>query len=291
MGRELCDHYPGANAVFDLVSEATGRDLRDICWNSDEDTLRRTENAQIALYTCGLAAFRALRAGAPEISISFCAGHSIGEYAALSAAGWLTAEDGARLVKKRGELMAESGRQHPGTMAAILGLDREPLEAVCASVDGIVVVANDNCPGQLVISGEVNAVRQASEKALEAGAKRALPLNVSGGFHSPLMTEPSIEMGKSLRDVSFAPGSIPVISNVIAAPGEDWPELLEAQLRSPVRWTETMQFMVAAGVTLQLECGSGEVLGGLMKRTDKSVRSVAIQDSASLSDALEIAKE
>lgn len=282
MGRELVEQSAAASAVFDAVDAATGLDLRAICWESDEDTLRQTQNAQIALFTCGVAAYRAFKDQFPAVEFGVAAGHSIGEYAALVAGGWLSIEAGARLVVRRGELMAASGKENPGTMAAILGLERATLEEVCAATNGIVVVANDNCPGQLVISGEIEAVKAASEAAVAAGAKRALPLNVSGAFHSPLMESSAIVMGESLRATDFTDGEIPVISNVLAAPGADWATLLEAQLKSSVRWTESMGAMVGLGVDTIVEFGAGEVLCGLMKRIDRSVRSFAVKDATGL---------
>jgi [acyl-carrier-protein] S-malonyltransferase len=219
------------------------------------------------------------------------AGHSVGEYAALTCDGIFDVANVARLVRKRGELMARSGASQPGTMAAILGLDRAVLEDLCRQVNGIVVVANDNCPGQLVISGEVEAVRLAGEEASKAGAKRVLPLNVSGAFHSPLMEEPAREMAMALAEATFQAGNpqVRVYSNVSAEPIDDprlWPTLLEAQLRSPVRWTESVQNMIRDGVTTFIECGVGEVLSGLIKRVDKGVSSTRVNDASSLANTL-----
>ena len=287
MGRELVESSPAASAVFDAVSAATGLDLRRICWELDEETLRQTQNAQIALYAAGVAAYKALAEQKPDLAVRAFAGHSIGEYAALASAGAVSIEDGARLVHRRGELMAASGEKQPGSMAAILGLERDALEAVCEATAGVVVIANDNCPGQLVISGEVDAVKLACENATAAGAKRALPLNVSGAFHSPLMAEPAAEMGKALGAVTFEPSSVPVVSNVLASPGADWRDLLETQLKSPVQWTESMQYLVGEGLTTLIECGSGEVLCGLMKRISRDVQSLVVQDNASLAKTLE----
>ena len=206
MGRELFESEPHAAEVFARAGDALGFDVAALCFETDEDTLRQTENAQVALFTCGEAAF------------GIAAGHSVGEYAALAAAGFLTVEDGARLVRRRGLLMAASGQARPGAMAAVLGLEREALEGVCqaASDVGVVVIANDNCPGQLVISGSVEGVARAGELASEAGAKRVLSLNVSGAFHSPLMTEAAAEMGAALREVEFRPGRMPVVANATA---------------------------------------------------------------------------
>lgn len=285
MGRELDQSQPAARQVFDTVVDATGMDVRALCFESGEESLRRTENAQLALFTCGVAAWRAFHDRRP-VGVAF-AGHSVGEYAALVAAGVLDLADGARLVQRRGELMAQSGTERPGTMAAVLGLERDALERVCADAstgDQVVVIANDNCPGQLVISGDVGAVQRASVAASEAGAKRVLPLNVSGAFHSPLMDDSAAALGRSLREVAFHSGRT-VIANVTAAPETDpkaWPELLEEQLKRPVRWTETVLAMRESGVSMMVECGVGEVLCGLAKRIDRELPCAAVYDDASL---------
>lgn len=286
MGRDLASHEPAAAAVFDAVSDALGTDMRQLCWELDEETLRQTENAQLALYTCGVAAFQVLAGAGIEIEIF--AGHSVGEYAALAASGTITIEDGARLVQKRGQVMASAGVIRPGTMAAVLGLDRSSLEEVCRSVAGEVVVANDNCPGQLVISGEIEAVRLACEAASASGAKRVLPLNVSGAFHSPLMAEPAKAMREILAATTFKQAK-PVVSNVTAQPISDasqWPDLLERQLCSPVRWTESVQAMLAIAPYAFVECGVGEVLSGLIRRIDKTAPCYRVMDAASLAETV-----
>lgn len=289
MGRELFDTFPIARGIFGRIEEATSVDLVKLCFELDEETLRRTQNAQLALYTCGVAAWAVLSSHCDIRKFSAVAGHSVGEYAALAAAGVVTVEDGARLVQARGKLMAESGTRHAGTMAAVLGLDRGALEEVCAETEGVVVVANDNCPGQLVISGEVEAVAQAGELATARGAKRVLPLNVSGAFHSPLMVEAAAEMGKALGQIIFEPGERAVYSNVTSEKVEEaaeWPDLLERQLRSPVRWTETVEHMRLDGITTFVECGVGEVLSGLIRRIDRDAVSLKVFDQASLQTTL-----
>lgn len=283
MGRELFETRDAARGVFSEVAEATGVDIAKLCFESDEETLRQTQNAQLALYTCGLAAYACL-----ELVPDAFAGHSIGEYAAVVSAGVLTIGEGAKLVLKRGELMASAGQTRPGTMAAILGLERDALEAVCQSVSsGVCVIANDNCPGQLVISGDVAGVQEACAAATAAGAKRALPLNVSGAFHSPLMEDSARQMGEALRAAPFGevPQEIDVYANVTASKIEharEWPDLLERQLKSPVRWTESVHAMIADGIDSFIECGSGEVLCGLVKRINRDVSTTAVFDSASL---------
>ncbi len=293
MGEALYHSGSFARQIFDRVEKATGLNVATLCFESDEETLRQTQNAQVALYTCSLAAYYALREAVPDLKISALAGHSVGEYAALAAAGILAVEDGARLVQYRGELMAKAGKARPGTMAAVLGIDRDSLEKVTKEVatHGVCVIANDNSPGQLVISGDIDAVQCASAVASERGAKRVLPLNVSGAFHSPLMEVSAIAMGKYLANITFHEAQIPVYSNVTARPGSDWPHLLECQLKQVVRWTETIQNMGADGVTTFIECGSGEVLTGLLRRILKDATGLKVIDPITLSETIDALKE
>jgi [acyl-carrier-protein] S-malonyltransferase len=293
MGMALYEASEAARDVFEMVEMATGANVLELCSKADEDTLRQTQNAQLALYTCGVAAWRGLEAGAPGLVPRFMAGHSIGEYAALACCEIVSVGDGARLVRKRGEVMAESGRIRPGGMAAILGLERDVLQAVCESAtnaDGVVVIANDNCPGQMVISGDKETVAQACALALEKGPKRALPLNVSGAFHSPLMEEPAKAMREVLAETEFLSARCGVVvCNVTAKPVADvseWPSLLEAQLRNPVRWTESVQYMVAEGSDSFVECGGGEVLSGLIRRTHKEATCLKVADEESLAQTV-----
>lgn len=281
MGKDLVEASQAAGVIFDAVSGAIGLDVRALCFESSEETLRETQNAQIALYTCGVAAYRAL-----GVAGDMMAGHSVGEYAALACSGSLSVEDGARLVRRRGELMAASGVQRPGTMAAVLGLEVAALGAICSEVDGVCVIANDNCPGQIVISGDINAVQAASALAGERGAKRVLPLNVSGGFHSPLMRESAAEMAGALSEITFSSG-IPVYSNVTAEPVSDaseWPGLLERQLENPVRWSDTVRHMRRDGAETFVECGNGEVLCGLIRRIDAEATCYKVVDRATLEE-------
>jgi [acyl-carrier-protein] S-malonyltransferase len=290
MGKQLFDLRPEAKTVFERVSDATGADVAKLCFELDEETLRQTQNAQLALYVTGIAAWACLDAHLKGITeISGYAGHSVGEYAALTAAGILSIEQGAKLVQTRGEIMARAGEKQPGTMAAVLGLDRHAIEAVLSKAKGTVVVANDNCPGQLVISGDVAAVSAASEALTRAGAKRVLPLNVSGAFHSPLMEEPAIEMRRALDAAEFDIGHGRVFSNVTAQPVVKqglWPDLLERQLKSPVRWTETIQNMFNEGIDTFIECGSGDVLTGLLKRIERDAKGLRVNDLDSLEKAV-----
>jgi [acyl-carrier-protein] S-malonyltransferase len=285
MGRSLYETRSDARDAFKAVSQATGVDTVQLCFDTDDEILRQTQNAQLALYTCGVATWACLNSHLQGIvRIDAFAGHSVGEYAALAASGTVTIEDGARLVQRRGEIMARAGEKRPGTMAAVLGLEREALDEVCKSVDGIVVVANDNCPGQLVISGEIEAVRLAGEAAMAKGAKRVLPLNVSGAFHSPLMDESAVEMRQALDQATFKAGGR-MFSNVTAQPVVTegrWPDLLEKQLKSTVRWTETMQNMLNEGIQTYIECGPGDVLSGLMKRIEREAKTLRVNDLDSL---------
>jgi [acyl-carrier-protein] S-malonyltransferase len=286
MGKELYDAFDVAKETFGMVSEATGLSSTQVCFELDEETLRQTQNAQLALYTCGVAAYRVL--SDVGVRATGFAGHSVGEYAALAAAGILSVEDGARLVQRRGDLMARSGTPRQGGMAAVLGLERDALESVCrqaTTVDEVAVIANDNCPGQLVISGDKAAVDRAGILASEAGAKRVLPLNVSGAFHSPLMEEAAQAMGEALKLVSFRSSENAVYANVTATAQPEasgWPVLLESQLKSPVRWTESIRTMAHDGFSTFVECGVGEVLCGLIKRIDREAQTLSVHDSASL---------
>lgn len=291
MGKSLYEETPTGRRVFEEVSEATGLDMAEVCFEFSEEDLRKTENAQIALYTCGLAAWFCLKEQS-HIKVDNFAGHSVGEYPAIVAAGALGVGAGARLVRKRGEIMAASGQKAPGAMAAVLGLERDLLEAVCSEVSdhGVCVVANDNSPGQLVISGDINAVQAASALAADRGAKRVIPLNVSGAFHSPLMAEAAQQMGTALRAAPFGESQQAhnVYCNVTAEKvthSRDWPELLEKQLMSPVRWTESVHNMNRDGITTFVECGVGEVLCGLVRRISPASKTFKVVDTATLEEA------
>lgn len=289
MGRETYDAFPAAREAFDTISEAIGASVADLCFESDEATLRRTENAQIALFAVGVAGARALRElGAPQPR--FALGHSVGEYAALAGAGVLDISDAARLVRRRGDLMARSGALRPGAMSAILGLDADEVAALCGTTQGACVVANDNCPGQVVVSGEAVAVASVGEAAREAGAKRVVSLNVSGAFHSPLMREAADAMGEALEQARFHPSDVTVVSNVLAAQVEDpaaWPGLLARQLAEPVRWRESL---LATAVPTFVELGCGDVLVGLLRRTRPEARGLsAVEPDGLRKAAVELA--
>ncbi|RYG37202.1 [acyl-carrier-protein] S-malonyltransferase [bacterium] len=287
MGLSLYEAFPEAKATLDSLALALDGDLKRLLFETDEETLRQTQNAQLALFTVGQMVWSVLQS---KLTGPFVfAGHSVGEYAALSAAGVYSVEEGARLVQTRGRLMAEAGLKAPGTMGAVLGLERALLDEACAEAEGIVVVANDNCPGQLVISGEVEAVGKAGELAKAKGAKRVIPLNVSGAFHSPLMNEAARQMAEALAGADLGSASGTIYANVTAAPVEDvalWPGLLEQQLKSPVRWTETIQNMRAAGIDTFIECGPGNVLQGLLRKIDGEAKGLGAGEAGDLEKTL-----
>jgi len=284
MGRDLAERFPVAREVFEEADDVLGFALSRLAWEGPEDELTLTHNAQPALLVHSIAVHRVIAERLPEVTLA--AGHSLGEFSAYVAAGTISLADGVRTVRRRGELMLRSGQERPGTMAAILGLDDEKLEQVCldASQDGgVAVAANFNSPGQIVISGDVPSVQRAMELAKSAGAKRALPLNVSGAFHSPLMEVAVPGLQAQLDQVELAAPKFPVISNVTAEPVTDPVDirrLLLAQLTSPVRWTASMQRAVALGVKEFIELGSGSVLSGLLKRIDRGVSGKSIGTAA-----------
>lgn len=291
MGQDLYEAFEAAREVFARVSEATHTDLAGLCFHSDESKLRKTENAQLALFTCGMAAWECLREGWGRMPDAF-AGHSVGELAAVCASGAIGLEPAAVLVQHRGAAMAAAGREAPGTMAAVLGMPAAELEALCAEVvdHGVCVIANDNAPGQLVVSGDVDAIHAVSALAAERGAKRVVPINVSGAFHSPLMSGPARDFQARLDAAPFTGRmEVPVYANVEAAPVREaaaWPGLLGRQLVSRVRWTESVQAMSRDGIGTYVECGAGEVLCGLIRRISPEAAVEKVVDTATLECAL-----
>lgn len=274
MGKELAERYPEAREAFEEADDALGFSLSRLCWEGPEDELTRTRNAQPALLVHSAAAWRVLRKAGVEPVVA--AGHSLGEFSAYMAAGSLGFADAVRTVRLRGELMYEFGQARPGTMAAVLGLDDDVVEGVCSEAsagDSVVVAANFNSPGQVVVSGDVDAVERASALLVSAGAKKVTGLNVSGAFHSPLMAPAEEGLRDHLDGVDFGAPAFPVISNVTASPVTDPAEaklLLVQQLTSTVRWTDSVRTMLQLGVTRFLEVGSGKVLTGMLKRIDRA---------------------
>lgn len=288
MGRAIYEFSSTAVEIFDEIHHATGVNPSHLCFDSNEETLRKTENTQLALFSVSIATWYALAALKPDFKPIACAGHSIGEYSALACAGVFSVEQGARLVHRRGELMSFVAEHNPGAMAAILGADLDTVKAACekAASVGVVVPANDNSPGQIVISGEKAAVEAAVKFVQEMGAKRAIMLNVSGGFHSPLMTNASIGMEEALKEAeAFKSPDWPVISNVTAQAVTDpseWYSLLARQISCPVRWRESVHKLREMGVDTFIECGVGDVLTGLLKRIAPEAKGFAVNDAESL---------
>lgn len=277
MGADLAAAYPAARASFQQADEILGFSLSTLCFEGPEDALSDTINTQPALYVMGAAILRALEAELGEVRPAMVAGHSLGEFTALHAAGALDFASGLRLVRERGRLMKEAGIRSPGAMAAILGLDAGAVRALCAAVSAQtgepLVLANDNCEGQLVISGGRAAVEAAVSVAVERGAKRAIPLAVSVASHSPLMKAITDEFRAALDATAFTPPAIPVVGNVRARPLADVAEIrteLADQLTSTVRWTESVQYMRQTGIMTFVELGPKDVLSGLIKRIDRS---------------------
>jgi len=282
MGRSLFDTYVESRAVFQEVDEALGEKLSSLVFEGPEDRLTLTENAQPALMAVSVAAMRALQAEGFLIrEADFVAGHSLGEYSALAAAGALGVAETARLLRLRGQAMQAAVPAGEGAMAAILGLDAEAVGALCAeAAEGEVLSpANDNGGGQIVISGSAAAVARAVAKAPEAGAKRAIPLTVSAPFHCSLMAPAAERMADALQMTRIAAPAVPVVSNVTALPTTDPAEIrvrLIDQVTGVVRWRESMEYLAENGVTEIIEVGSGKVLSGLAKRIDKRLSAQAI---------------
>ncbi|TAK13644.1 MAG: [acyl-carrier-protein] S-malonyltransferase [Anaerolineae bacterium] len=272
MGKELAAQFPPAREAFEQADSILGRSLSSLSWGGPEESLNETTNTQPALFVHSIAALRVFQSEFPDFQPAFMAGHSLGELSALAAAAALSFEAGLRLVQRRGELMKRAGETSPGGMAAILGLDIAQVDAICTSASQgteTVQVANDNCPGQIVISGYAPAVDRAIEAAKTAGARRAMPLAVSIAAHSSLMASAQADFSTAVQASGIRNPAVPVIGNVHAKPLASVNDIqadLAAQLTSRVRWTETIEYLKAQGVTAYVEIGTGNVLGGLIKR-------------------------
>lgn len=323
MGKDVYESSPAARAVFELADSALGFPLSQLCFEGPEETLRETINTQPALVATSLAYLAALQeaagASTPDGDVpalrrplrpSFVAGHSVGEYSALATAGALSIGEALLLVRERGRLMhLESTRVESG-MAAVLGVDRAALDPLCeeasnqaraalgAEADepethpgaGRVVVANDNAPGQLVISGARDALERAMELAKAAGAKRVIPLTVSGAFHSPVMAPASEGLARAVADAPIADADIPIIANITARPVQSAVEVREElarQIASPVQWTRTVEYLAAEGVDTFVEIGAGQVLSGLIKRIAKGVTILSVGAAAEVAPVAE----
>ena len=264
MGKEIYDNVPEAKALFEKANEILGFRITDIMFEGTPEELKQTKVTQPAVFLHSVILAKAL-----GVKPDAVAGHSLGEFSALVVAGALSFEDGLKLVSKRAMAMQKCCEQQPGGMAAVLGLDDKTIEDVCASVEGVVVAANYNCPGQLVISGADAAVDEACEKLKAAGARRALRLPVGGAFHSPLMEPARAELAIAIEQTQFNVPCCPIYQNVNALPSTDPAEIktnLLAQLTSPVRWTQTIMNMEKEGANLFVEVGPGKVLQGLVAK-------------------------
>jgi [acyl-carrier-protein] S-malonyltransferase len=283
MGKDLAEKFPGAKAWFDRANAALGYDLAKVCFEGPEADLTKTENAQPGIFLVSWVCFELLKEQAPNLKFEATAGLSLGEFTALTAAGAMSFEDGLRVVRQRGKFMQEACDVTKGGMAAIIGLDEAPTREVCAEAG--VVLANLNCPGQLVISGEAEKIAKACELAKAKGAKRALPLPVAGAYHSPLMASAQPKLAAELAKMNIDAPTIPVISNVNALPhgasSRTSAQLVE-QVCASVRWEESMRVLLAQGFTRFIELGPGTALSGFMKRIDKTATMLNVADAASL---------
>ncbi len=271
MGKDLYENNAKAREMFDKANEILGFNITDVMFEGTADDLKQTKVTQPAVFLHSVVLAATM---GDEFNPDMVAGHSLGEFSALVAAGAMAFEDGLKLVAARARAMQKACEAKPSTMAAVLALPDEKVEEICNSVEGTVVAANYNCPGQIVISGEIEAVDAACAKALEAGAKRALRLPVGGAFHSPLMEPARQELAAAIEATEFSTPRVPVYQNVDAKPHTDPAEIkanLVAQLTAPVRWTRSVQNMIADGATEFIEVGPGKVLRGLVGKIDRSV--------------------
>ncbi|HEY9722792.1 MAG TPA: ACP S-malonyltransferase [Oscillatoriaceae cyanobacterium] len=287
MGQALAEHHAIVRETLDEAERISGVPLRRLCFEGPAEELQQTQNAQLALLTVSTAIARLLHAHG--VRPQFAAGHSLGEYSALVEGDAIAFERAVMLVKRRGELMADAGKRVPGTMAAVLGFDAAKLERLCAEAKATVVIANYNSPDQWVLSGTPEGVAEASERARAEGAKRVIPLNVSGAFHSPLMHEPAREFAPTLDAETYVSPAIKVLANLDAGlygTADEIPRKLAAQLDHPVRWQQCAQQLLDLGVDTCVEVGPGRVLSGLMKKLSPQVQTLNVEDPASLSKTL-----
>ena len=288
MGRELAETDQAAVEVFEQADIILGYSISELCWEGPTEMLNDTQHTQPALLTHSIAVLRAFQHRYPEFEPAYTAGHSLGEFSALVAAGALTFPDALRLVRERGRAMKASGERQPGGMAAVLGLELSKVEEACRWIssrhEGSVWVANDNCPGQVVISGDQDTLAEASRRLAEEGARKVVRLAVSIASHSPIMKHAQERFNQILQTTTINHPQIPTIGNVTAKPlisASPVRSDLDAQLTSRVRWTESIQAMIDNGITTYLEMGPGNILTGLLKRIDKSLTGLALNTPAS----------
>ncbi|MDR3589656.1 MAG: ACP S-malonyltransferase [Negativicutes bacterium] len=295
MGKDLYDQFVVAQAVFKEADAALGFSITDLCFNGPEEDLRKTFNTQPAILTVSVACLKVLQQSG--LTPAIVAGHSLGEYSALVAAGALSFSDAVRLVRKRGQFMQEAVPLGEGGMAAILGLDRDQIIAICNDVQakfGPVQAVNFNCPGQVVIAGATKAVEQASEALKAAGAKRAIPLPVSAPFHSSLMKPAAERLAAELEKITVADAQIPFVANVsgkILTKGSEIKASLVQQAASPVLWEDCIAQILGYGATAFVEVGPGKVLSGFTKKIVKDIETLNVEDSTSLQKTLDYFKE
>jgi [acyl-carrier-protein] S-malonyltransferase len=283
MGKDLAEHSPGAKAWFDRANAALGYDLASICFNGPEAELTKTEHAQPGIFLVSWVAFELLKERVPAMVFEATAGLSLGEFTALTAAGAMSFEDGLKVVRQRGRFMQEACAATQGGMAAVIGLNETATREVCTETG--VVVANLNCPGQIVISGASEKMAPACALAKAKGAMRAVPLTVAGAYHSPLMASAQPKLEAELARVALSPLAVPVIANVTAQPHGDAGAIrgrLVEQVTSSVRWEESMRYLVGQGFTRFIELGPGRALSGFMKRISKTAQILNVEDLASL---------
>lgn len=289
MGKELCENFNAADNVFENASKALGFNVKKLIWEGDEETLKITENTQPAILTMSIAALRVLEEKGVKADV--VAGLSLGEYSAHVASGSVDFSDAVRLVKKRGKYMQEEVPLGKGAMAAMLGMDEEGANKLCESVKnyGICEPANFNCPGQIVVAGETEAVAKACEAAKDFGAKRAVQLPVSAPFHCSMLKGAGEKLAAELKNIKFSDMKIPLITNVTAdfvKTKEEIPEILEKQVSSSVKWQKTIEKMLKEGVDTFIEIGPGKALSGFVKKIDKTVKILNVEDTESLENTL-----
>lgn len=289
MGKDAFEAFEASRRVYEAADRALGFSVSELCFEGPEDKLRQTANTQPALLATSVALLEAFKARG--IAPDFVAGHSLGEYSALVAANVLDFADAIRLVRARGTYMEEAVPSGQGAMAATLGAERDALEALCRDVSASgaqVELANVNCPGQIVVSGSAAGVARVVERGKEAGAKRVIPLDVSGPFHSSLMRPAAERLAAKLDEVAFRDAEVPVVANVTAtavSEGARLRELLVEQVYSPVLWEDSIRYLLGEGVDTFVEIGSGSVLAGLIKKIDKSARTISVNSAAAVSEA------
>ena len=289
MGKDLYETSAAAKKVFDTANEVLGYSISDLCFNGSEEDLMKTINSQPCILTVELAAYEALKEKYPNIEVAFTAGHSLGEYAALYAAGVVDLKTILKLIQKRATLMNEAAENTNGSMAAVIGLDNETVISLTEKIDGV-YVANFNSPGQVVITGDKDAINGSLDKFKEAGAKRVLPLAVSGAFHSPLMKEAGNSFVDFVKDFEFNNATVPVFTNVDAketTSADEFRAKLPEQIYSSVCWTQSINNIAEKGITNFIEIGPGKVLAGLNKKINSELTTLNVYDVESLNSVVE----